>query len=250
MVIAFDPEDCPPNCSRPCEKVCPANAILLEELSTGDQSPCNSNASSKLQGGVVTERCYGCGRCFPVCPYDKIRAKAYIRDSISTCELLKRNDVDAIEIHTTGRRIDLFEELWHSLGNSINYVKLVAVSLPDMGNLTFSTMNTVYSIMKSRLGYNLWQLDGRPMSGDIGRGATREAISFAVRLGGMKERPHGFYQLAGGTNSHTVDGLKKLGLFQVMVFSVIYFDSSSSLSHLILNLLVDSSLSSGISVKL
>lgn len=25
-----------------------------------------------LQGGVITERCYGCGRCFPVCPYDKI----------------------------------------------------------------------------------------------------------------------------------------------------------------------------------
>lgn len=25
-----------------------------------------------MQGGVITERCYGCGRCFPVCPYDKI----------------------------------------------------------------------------------------------------------------------------------------------------------------------------------
>ena len=25
-----------------------------------------------LQGGVITERCYGCGRCSPVCPYDKI----------------------------------------------------------------------------------------------------------------------------------------------------------------------------------
>ena len=25
-----------------------------------------------LQHGVLTERCYGCGRCFPVCPYDKI----------------------------------------------------------------------------------------------------------------------------------------------------------------------------------
>ena len=25
-----------------------------------------------VQGGVITERCYGCGRCSPVCPYDKI----------------------------------------------------------------------------------------------------------------------------------------------------------------------------------
>lgn len=54
-------------------------------------------------GGVITERCYGCGRCFPVCPYDKIRMAMYTRDAAATAELLKRNDVDAIEIHTGGR---------------------------------------------------------------------------------------------------------------------------------------------------
>lgn len=31
------------------------------------------------------------------------------------------------------------------------------------------------------------------MSGDIGRGATREAISFAVRLVSDKDRPHGLH---------------------------------------------------------
>lgn len=25
-----------------------------------------------MQGGVINERCYGCGRCFPICPYDNI----------------------------------------------------------------------------------------------------------------------------------------------------------------------------------
>ena len=132
------------------------------------------------------------------------------------------------------------------------------------------------------------KLDGRPMSGDIGRGATREAIAFAVRLAAAEDRPQGLYtreacffykqctkkmfccgwtrwwgtiiidkglirikresfvsirkliwiiqnqsqfalwtetklsfhvggflQLAGGTNAHTVDGLKREGLFQV-----------------------------------
>ncbi|RRT67680.1 hypothetical protein B296_00026092 [Ensete ventricosum] len=43
IALKFDPEDCPSDCPRPCEK-----------------------------GGVITERCYGCGRCFPICPYDKI----------------------------------------------------------------------------------------------------------------------------------------------------------------------------------
>lgn len=52
------------------------------------------------------------------------------------------------------------------------------------------------------------------MSGDIGGGATREAIAFATRMAAEKDRPPGFLQLAGGTNLHTVDGLKKAGLFQ------------------------------------
>lgn len=86
----FDPNDCPLDCSRPCEIVCPANAISLE------------GAAGKLQGGVITERCYGCGRCLPVCPYDKIRATTYIRDVSATAALLRRDDVDAIEIHTSG----------------------------------------------------------------------------------------------------------------------------------------------------
>lgn len=37
------------------------------------------------------------------------------------------------------------------------------------------------------------KLDGRPMSGDIGRGATRESITFAVQLAAVKDRPPGLY---------------------------------------------------------
>lgn len=67
----------------------------------------------------------------------------------------------------------------------------MAVSLPNIGQLTVSSMNTMYSIMEANLRcLNLWQLDGRPMSGDIGRGATREAVAFAVHLATAKEKPH------------------------------------------------------------
>ncbi|KAI8565979.1 hypothetical protein RHMOL_Rhmol02G0003700 [Rhododendron molle] len=144
----------------------------------------------RTQGGVITERCYGCGRCLPVCPYDKIRAITYIRDVSATAELLRRDDVDAIEIHTSGRKTEPFKELWTGLGDSMGYVKIVAISLPHIGDSTISSMNMLYSIMQPNLHcFNLWQLDGRPMSGDIGRGATREAISFAVRLASDKDRP-------------------------------------------------------------
>jgi len=173
----------------------------------------------KFKGGVLTERCYGCGRCLPVCPYDRIRAVSYVRDPTTTSELLKRNDVDAIEIHTTGKGTDTFNTLWNSLRESISNVKLVAVSMPDIGESTVDFMNALYAIMEPHIqGYNLWQLDGRPMSGDIGRGATRETVSFAVHMASVSERPPGFYQLAGGTNSYTVDCLKKDGLFRSTTF--------------------------------
>ncbi|GJM94676.1 hypothetical protein PR202_ga11346 [Eleusine coracana subsp. coracana] len=218
-VLEFDPEDCPPNCSKPCEKVCPADAISLESAMVGGELSQYDPSHVKSEGGVITERCYGCGRCLPVCPYDRIRAVSYIRDPTTTTELLRRNDVDAIEIHTTGKGTGMFNTLWNNLSESINSVKLVAVSLPDIGVSTVDFMNSIYEIMEPHLqGYNLWQLDGRPMSGDIGRGATRETISFAVHMASMSDGPPGFYQLAGGTNSHTIDSLKKAGLFQSMTF--------------------------------
>ncbi|KAF8727108.1 hypothetical protein HU200_019614 [Digitaria exilis] len=211
----FDPEECPPDCSKPCEKVCPADAISLGHIMVDE----HTQSDGKLKGGVLTERCYGCGRCLPVCPYEKIRAVSYVRDPANTSKLLKRNDVDAIEIHTTGKETDTFHALWNSLSESIDNVKLVAVSLPDIGESTIDFMNALYAIMEPHLqGYNLWQLDGRPMSGDIGRGATKETISFSVRMASVSKRPPGFYQLAGGTNSYTIDCLKKADLFQSMTF--------------------------------
>ncbi|KAG8502207.1 hypothetical protein CXB51_002161 [Gossypium anomalum] len=188
----FDPEDCPSDCSRPCENVCPANAISFERENSTMEVPFGPDQKANPKGGVITERCYGCGRCFPVCPYDKIREITYVRDAMATAELLKRNDVDAVEIHTSGRQTNLFKELWDDLANSVKYLRLVAVSLPDTGDATISTMNQMYAIMEPHLScFNLWQLDGRPMSGDIGRGATRESIAFAVRVAASSERPPG-----------------------------------------------------------
>ncbi|XP_057852352.2 uncharacterized protein LOC131062658 isoform X2 [Cryptomeria japonica] len=210
----FDPEDCPIDCSRPCERVCPADAIKFESSIHYNDVPLNSS-SAKFQAGVISERCYGCGRCLPVCPYDKIRENTYVRTNAAITELLRRSDVDAIEIHTSAGHLDSFKELWNNLSNLVEQLKLIAVSLPDLGDSTIETLNAMYLIMKPFLrSYNLWQLDGRPMSGDIGKGATREAVAFAARMVENKNRPPGFLQLAGGTNSYTIEALKRIDLFQ------------------------------------
>ena len=94
LSIEFDPEDCPPDCSKPCDKVCPADAISLKRVMVGGEHAQSDPICDKLevsiglvtfmllfylsmisclvQGGVIMERCYGCGRCLSVCPYDRI----------------------------------------------------------------------------------------------------------------------------------------------------------------------------------
>ena len=55
--VWFDPAICPACCPRPCDRICPADAINLS--------------------GVVRDRCYGCGRCLPVCPLGLIEARSH-----------------------------------------------------------------------------------------------------------------------------------------------------------------------------
>lgn len=47
------------------------------------------------------------------------------------------------------------------------------------------------SVNKFTFVFQKLKLDGRPMSGDIGRGATKESIAFAVQLAKAKQRPPG-----------------------------------------------------------
>lgn len=83
----FDPLECPKECKRPCEKLCPAQAIVFER---------NQDDYS----GVVSEICYGCGRCLPVCPSQLIYTRSYVSTPGAIAPLVLSAGVDAVEIHT------------------------------------------------------------------------------------------------------------------------------------------------------
>ncbi|BBN04002.1 hypothetical protein MPTK1_3g01080 [Marchantia polymorpha subsp. ruderalis] len=208
----FDSLECPTNCPRPCERVCPASAIKFQDS--------NQKASSNhLDGGVIVDRCYGCGRCLPICPLGLISAISYVRPLETVASLLRSEDVDAVEIHTRAGHLSSFRELVSQLGNAFSSLKLVAVSVPDLEELMIPTLNAMYTSMKPFVkNLNLWQLDGRPMSGDIGVGATRAAIMLAQKVVSSSERPPGFIQLAGGTNAHTATALKNVGLQRCITY--------------------------------
>ena len=201
----FDAQRCPPGCSRPCEQICPANAIL--PVAPG----LNFDA---VKSGVVSERCYGCGRCLPVCPYGLVEDRRFTVAAAAVLPALI-SQIDAIEIHTQMGRQDQFQALWQQLASYIPQLKLVAVSCPDQtpkNNAIADYLAKLHQRMDPKPNQLLWQTDGRPMSGDIGRGTTRATIRLAEKV--LNAHLPGYVQLAGGTNDYTVAKLRSLNLLK------------------------------------
>nr|WP_228024767.1 LdpA C-terminal domain-containing domain [cf. Phormidesmis sp. LEGE 11477] len=198
----FDASICPTDCKRPCEKICPAAAIAFKPE----------------KSGVIHDRCYGCGRCLPICPYGLIEARSQPTslDAIAPKVLTQAN---ALEIHTHVGQQQAFFELWQTIQPWIGHLQLISISCPD-GEHLIAYLKTLQQIMGAPFqGADdqsvskpilIWQTDGRPMSGDIGRGTTHAAIRLAQKV--LAAELPGYVQLAGGTNQHTVDKLRELGL--------------------------------------
>jgi Fe-S-cluster-containing hydrogenase component 2 len=185
----FNPQLCPVDCPRPCEKVCPAYAINGE--------------------GVIEQRCYGCGRCLPVCPLQIITTESRICQPQEIIPVIIETGVDAIEIHTQVGHQQEFLRLWQAIAPLSKNLKILAISCQDHEHIIdyLAYLQETISPLSCPL---IWQTDGRPMSGDIGKGTTHPAINMAKKV--ISKNLAGFVQLAGGTNGHTVTKLQQIGL--------------------------------------
>ena len=185
----FDSSRCPAECSRPCERICPALAITST--------------------GIDISRCYGCGRCLPCCPHGLIEEREHRTSASDLVPLLHKFRPDAIEIHTAPGRADSFSALLRYLTKvSPMPLQRLAVSCSlERHNLKASDLARElwyrHALLR-RLNYRpLWQLDGRPMSGDIGLGTAGAAVALWRNLYSIA--PPGPLQLAGGTNASTIE---------------------------------------------
>ena len=199
----FNDQDCPSDCSRPCEKICPAQAILF-------------NNTKDDFSGVISEKCYGCGRCLPICPYGIIYTKSYVSTPGAIASLARGNaplimstGIDAVEIHTQVGRLAEFQRLWDAMTPWADKLKLVAISCND-GEGLIDYLQAIYNLIVPRPQFLIWQTDGRSMSGDIGDGTTIATIKLGQKV--LTANLPGYVQLAGGTNSYTVPKLRRMGL--------------------------------------
>lgn len=199
----FDPQQCPADCPRPCVNLCPTQAIVFE-----DRLPLQN--TSILQRGVQSDRCYGCGRCLPVCPLQHIHTQSYVVPATALLpQIINDRAIDALELHTQVGHETAFKTLWKTIGSGVSHLKLLAISCPFAPDV-LDYLHWISEFINPLPCLLLWQTDGRPMSGDIGAGTTHTAIRFAQDL--LRTDLPGFVQLAGGTNGYTVPKLKSLGL--------------------------------------
>jgi Fe-S-cluster-containing hydrogenase component 2 len=244
----FDPQFCPTDCPRPCEKICPAQAIVFQTANniTAEEQGSNfkagvsykiphhqsqigseknhdweANPKSIIQNplsiegfsGVIDQRCYGCGRCLPVCPSQLINTRSYVFAGEAIAELILSSGVDALEIHTKVGHFTDFQRLWKAIAPWVNRLKLLAISCPD-GDGLIDYLWALHELIMPLPCPLIWQTDGRPMSGDIGMGATRAAVKLSQKV--LAARLPGYVQLAGGTNAHTVMKLRATGLLKTL----------------------------------
>ena len=194
----FNSQDCPRDCSRPCEKICPAQAILF-------------NNTKDDFSGVIAEKCYGCGRCIPICPYGTIYTKSYESTPGEIVPLIMSTGIAAVEIHTQVGRLAEFQRLWNAMTPWADQLKLVAISCND-GEGLINYLKAIYDLIIPRPQFLIWQTDGRSMSGDIGDGTTIATVKLGQKV--LAANLPGYVQLAGGTNNYTVPKLKGMGLLK------------------------------------
>jgi hypothetical protein len=120
--------------------------------------------------------------------------------------LLAELQPDALELHCQAGRLQSFAQRLAQLSASGVCLQRVAVSMAPAAGEPPAAMAAElwgrFALLRAAGFKPLWQLDGKPMSGDLGLAPAREAVRLLAALASLA--PPGPLQLAGGTNAQTL----------------------------------------------
>ena len=105
--------------------------------------------------------------------------------------MLQQLQPDAIELHThPGRAADFARRLQQIERSEVD-LQLLSVSCPDgPGDAMPQHLWQLHQLLQGNRWPWLWQLDGRPMSGDIGAGTAQAAVNLLQRRRGQLPPDH------------------------------------------------------------
>ncbi|WP_304650690.1 LdpA C-terminal domain-containing domain, partial [Synechocystis sp. LEGE 06083] len=142
--------------------------------------------------------------CLPICPQGIITTYSHQATVASLLPWLESGQIAALEIHTQVGHGEQFQQLWQNLQPVLPQLQAIAISCPYHGQAV-QYLQSIANWLGQLTIPLIWQTDGRPMSGDIGRGTTHLCLQYADQV--LKSDLPGFVQLAGGTNGHTITKL-------------------------------------------
>jgi hypothetical protein len=163
-----------------------------------------------------------------VCPLGLIDTESFVVGHEAIKHLFTSGLAQALEIHTQSGHEPYFRTLWQSIGiDVLKHASILAISFPENGTNTLSFLENLQTEISTSeeydqfTGFQIFQTDGRPMSGDIGKGTARAACEMGNRLltsatsnnaFSINNGQRQFVQLAGGTNDYSIVVAKEIGL--------------------------------------
>ncbi len=173
-----------------------------------DKSKCNNcglcSSICPYNGILDIKNCIGCVKCLSACSYGAIKMENIQLDFEERLNDVVKLGIHNIELHAQGADFSEIKEKWELISDKFKGILSVCLQVDGIEVAT--------KLIEKRIPYTtIIQADGKSMTGTVDNNKTTiPAIECAKAF--MDKNLPAYILLSGGTNSKTVNLIKKCGL--------------------------------------